>query len=56
MIQNIPAQSTVSQNTKTVFAIITLHTNPMFNATTSRTVSKPPLPLIQNTLLSFNLA
>ena len=35
--------------------INTLHTNPVTNTTTSRTLSRPPLSLIQNNLLSYNL-
>ena len=50
-IQYIPAHS----STNTVLTINTLHTNPITNATTSRTLSRPPLPLIQNIPLSYNL-
>ena len=33
----------------------TLHTNPITNTTTSRTLSRPPLPLIQINQLSYTL-
>ena len=49
---NLPSKS---QNSNTVLTIITLHTNPITNATTSRTLSRPPLPLIQTNPLSYNL-
>ena len=54
-IQYIPAQPSISQKTNTVLTINTLHTNPTTIATTSRTFSRPPLPLIQNNPLSYNL-
>ena len=55
-IQYIPAQSTISQTTNPVLTPNTLHTNPLSNPTTSRTLSRPHLPLIQNNPLSYNLA
>ena len=54
-IQYIPAQPSISQNTSTVLTMNTLYTNQITNATTSHTLSRPPLPLIQNTPLSYNL-
>ena len=54
-IQYISAQSTISQKTNPILTINTLHTNPGTNLTTSRTLSRPPLPLIQNNPLSYNL-
>ena len=54
-VQYIPAQSSISQNTNTVLIINTLHTHPITNATTSRTLSRPPLPLILNNPLTYNL-
>ena len=39
-----------------MLTINTLHTNPVQNPTTSRTLSRPPLPLIQNNPLSYNLS
>ena len=53
--QYIPAQSSISQNTNPILTINTLHTNPGTNLTTSRTLSTPPLPLIQNNPLAYNL-
>ena len=38
-----------------ILTINTLHTNPITNVTTSRTLSRPPIPLIQNNPLSYNL-
>ena len=55
MIQYIPAQPSISQNTNNVLTINTLHTNLITNASTSRTLSRPLLPLIQNNPLSYNL-
>ena len=55
MIQFIPAQPSISQNTNNVLTINTLHTNLITNASTSRTLSRPLLPLIQNNPLSYNL-
>ena len=54
-MQYIPAHSSISQKTNTVLTISTLHTNPLTNTTTSRTLSRPPLPLFQNNPLSYNL-
>ena len=51
-----PAQSSVSFNTPPILTINTLHTNPITNVTTSRNLSRPHLPLIQNNPLSYNLA
>ena len=53
--QYIPAQSSISQNTNPPLTINTLHTNPGTILTTSRTLSRPPLQLIQNNPLSYNL-
>ena len=54
-IQYPPAQSSIPQNPNPVLTINTLHTNPITNPTTSRTLARPPLPLIQNNPLSYNL-
>ena len=53
-IPYIPAQPPI-QSTNPTLTINTLHTNPTSNATTSRTLSRPPIPLIQNNPLSYNL-
>ena len=55
-IQYIPAQSSISQNTNAFLTINTLYTNPGTNLTTFRTLSRPPLQLIQNNPLSYNLS
>ena len=54
-IQYIPAQSSISQISNPILTINTLHTNTRTNLTTSRTLSRPPLPFIQNNRLSYNL-
>ena len=56
--QTIPylsAQPSVQSATPPILTIITLHANPITNVTTSRTLSRPPIPLIQNNPLSYNL-
>ena len=53
-IQYIPAQPSISQNTNTLLIINTLHTNAITNTTTSLTLSRPSLPLIQINPLSYN--
>ena len=53
-IQYLPAQPLVPSITPPILTINTLHTNPITNVTTSRTLSRPPLPLIQNISLSYN--
>ena len=55
MIQYIPAQSSISQNTNTVLTIKTLHTNPITDATPSRTLSRPHLLLIEKTHFRITL-
>ena len=54
-LQYLPAQPSVSSNASPLSTIITLHTNPITNITTSRNKSRPPLLLIQNNPLSYNL-
>ena len=54
-LQYLPAQPSVSSNTSPILTINTLHTNPITNVTTSRNLSRPRLPLIQNNPLSYNL-
>ena len=54
-LQYRQAQPSVSSNTSPILTINTLHTNPTTNVTTSRSLSRPPLPLIQNNALSYNL-
>ena len=54
-IPYIPAQIPVQSNNPPILTINTLHTNPISNATTSSTLSRPPLPLIQNNPLIYNL-
>ena len=49
------AQSPVQSATPPILTINTLHTNPITNVTISRTLSRPPIPLIQNNPLSYNL-
>ena len=49
----IPVQTPIVQ--PSTFAINTSHTNPQTHQTNSRTLSRPPLPVIPNNLLSFNL-
>ena len=55
-IPYIPAQQPVQSVTQSTFTINTLHTNPITNVTTSHTLSPPPIPLIQNNPLSYNIA
>ena len=43
-----PAQPPVQSTTPPILTINTLHTNPITNVTTSRTLSRPPMPLIQD--------
>ena len=45
-LQYLPAQPSASFNTSPILTINTLHTNPITNVTTSRNLSRPPLPLI----------
>ena len=54
-LQYLPAQSPVSSSTPPILTINTLHTNPITIVTTSRNLSRPPSPLIQNNQLSYNL-
>ena len=54
-IHYILAQPSISQNTNTALTINTLHTNHITNTTTSRTLSRHPLPLMQNNPISYNL-
>ena len=54
-IPYIPAQIPVQYNNPPILTINTLHTNPISNVTTSSTLSRPPLPLIQNNPLMYNL-
>ena len=51
-IPYLPAQPPVQSATPPILSINTLHTNPITNVTTSRTLSRPPIPLIQNNPLS----
>ena len=54
-IPYLPAQPPVQSATSPIFTINTLHTNPITNVTTSRALSRPPIKLIQNSPLSYNL-
>ena len=54
-LQYLPAQPFVSSNRSPILTNNTLHTNPITNVTTSRSLSRPPSPLIQNNPLSYNL-
>ena len=54
-IPYLPAQPPVQPVTSPILTINTLHTNPTTNVSTSRTLSRPPIPLIQNNPLSYNL-
>ena len=54
-IPYLPAQPPVQSATPPILTINNLHTNPITNVTTSRTLSRPPIPLIQNNPLSYNL-
>ena len=49
------AQTSHTQNPQPVLTINTLHTNPLSNFTTSRNLSRPPIPTIPNKPLSYNL-
>ena len=50
-----PAQSNPVQNVQTSLNINTIHSNPPFNYTTSRHLSRPPLQPILTNQLSYNL-
>ena len=50
-----PAQSNPVQNVQTSLNINTIHSNPPFNYTTSRHLSRPPLQPILPNPLSYNL-
>ena len=50
-----PAQSNPVQNVQTGLSINTIHSNPPFNYTTSRHLSRPPLQPILTNPLSYNL-
>ena len=50
-----PAQSNPVQNAETSLKINTIHSNPLFNYTTSRHLSRPPLQPILTNPLSYNL-
>ena len=50
-----PAQSNPVQNVQTSLNINTIHSNPPFNYTTSRHLSRPPLQPILTNPLSYNL-
>ena len=54
-IPYIPAQPPVQSVTPPTFTINTLHTNRITNVTTSHTLSRPPIPLIQTNPLSYNI-
>ena len=54
-LQYLPAQPSASHNASSVLTNNTLHTNPITNVTTSRILLRPPLSLIQNNPLSYNL-
>ena len=54
-ITYIPAQPPAQPVTPATFIYHTLHTNPITNVTTSHTLSRPPIPLIQNNPLSYNI-
>ena len=51
----IPAQPPVQSVAPPTFNIKTLHTNPVTNVTTSHTLSRTPIPLIQNNPLSYKI-
>ena len=51
-----PAPSNQTQSAQTGLNIKTLHSNPMPNYTTSRSLSRPPLQSIPTNPLSYNLA
>ena len=50
-----PAQSNPVQHVQTSLNINTIHSNPLFNYTTSRHLSRPPLQPILTNPLSYNL-
>ena len=50
-----PAQTNPVQNTQPTLNINTIHSNPSFNYTTSRHLSRPPLQTILTNPLSYNL-
>ena len=50
-----PAQTNPVQNTQPTLNINTIHSNPSFNYTTSRHLSRPPLQPILTNPLSYNL-
>ena len=50
-----PAQSNPVQNVRTSLNINTIHSNPPFNYTTSKHLSRPPLQPILSNPLSYNL-
>ena len=50
-----PAQNNPKQNVQTGSNINTIHSNPSFNYTTARNLSKPPLQPILTNLLSYSL-
>ena len=50
-----PAQSNPVQNVQTSLNINTIHSNPPFNYTTSRHLSRPPLQPILTNPLSYNV-
>ena len=50
-----PAQSNPVQNVQTGLNINTIHSNPPFNYTTSRHLSRPPLQTILTNPISYNL-
>ena len=50
-----PAQSYLVQNVQTGLNINTIHSTPLFNYTTSRPFSRPPLQPILTNPLSYNL-
>ena len=50
-----PAQTNPVQNVQRSLNINTIHSNPPFNYTTSRDLSRPPLQTILNNSLTYNL-
>ena len=50
-----PAQTNPVQTTQPTLNVITIHSNPSFNYTTSRHLSRPPLQPILSNPLSYNL-
>ena len=49
-------QASTSKTQLSTFTTNTIHTNPQTYTTTSRTLSRPPLPLIPNNSLSYSLS